>query len=26
MGIRVSPEDELAGLDQSQHAEAAYQA
>ena len=26
MGIRVTPEDELAGLDQSQHAEAAYQA
>ena len=26
IGIRVSPEDELAGLDQSQHAEAAYQA
>ena len=26
IGIRVTPEDELAGLDQSQHAEAAYQA
>ena len=26
MGLRVSPEDELTGLDQSQHAEAAYQA
>jgi Amt family ammonium transporter len=26
MGIRVTPEDELVGLDQSQHAESAYQA
>ena len=26
MGLRVSPEEELAGLDQSQHAETAYQA
>ena len=26
MGLRVSPDDELAGLDRSQHAEAAYQA
>ena len=25
MGLRVSTEDELVGLDQSQHAEAAYQ-
>jgi Amt family ammonium transporter len=26
MGLRVTPEDELVGLDQSQHAESAYQA
>jgi Amt family ammonium transporter len=26
IGIRVSPENELVGLDQSQHAETAYQA
>ncbi|MFM9084019.1 MAG: ammonia channel protein, partial [Actinomycetota bacterium] len=25
VGLRVSPEDEMAGLDQSQHAESAYQ-
>jgi Amt family ammonium transporter len=25
MGLRVSPDDELVGLDQTQHAETAYQ-